>query len=111
MRVLVNVGLVRNTEGFLRGSDVAGAFDDEGFEIVDSRITLAQGVNDEDTWIGLIETGRGMVASFATIAAISKRLDQDCIAVANPDHPDCGKLIGPKAKDWGEFNPDYFKVL
>lgn len=36
---------------------------------------------------------------------VSEELDQDCIAqYANG----IGRLYGPKAEEWGQFNPDYF---
>lgn len=34
-------------------------------------------------------------------------LHQDCIAIRD-DETGEGRLIGPKAEDWGPFNPDYF---
>lgn len=41
---------------------------------------------------------------------ISESLGQDCIAVYDL-HECSGKLIGPKADQWGSFNADYFSVL
>lgn len=38
--------------------------------------------------------------------ALSVVLDQDCIAQWNGG--DTGKLIGPRASLWGEFNPELF---
>lgn len=32
-------------------------------------------------------------------------LQQDCIAQQDGEK---GQLLGPKAEEWGEFNPDYF---
>jgi hypothetical protein len=36
-------------------------------------------------------------------------LHQDCIAVQLPDGS--GQLVGPKAEEWGDFNPAYFLPL
>ena len=38
---------------------------------------------------------------------LSKALNQDYIAFYNPQTKK-GELIGPKAKEWGPFNEDYF---
>jgi hypothetical protein len=35
-------------------------------------------------------------------------LQQDCIAQQDGEK---GQLLGPKAEEWGEFNPDYFLTL
>lgn len=42
----------------------------------------------------------------AILAQISDTLKQDAIAVRNPDGT--GKLLGPRAAAWGEFNPEFF---
>lgn len=42
----------------------------------------------------------------ATLYALAVFLGQDCIAIR--DALGVGKLIGPKATEWGDFNPDYF---
>lgn len=41
-----------------------------------------------------------------TLHAISVVLEQDCIAQRHADG--AGELIGPRAAEWGEFNPAYF---
>lgn len=39
---------------------------------------------------------------------LARALDQDCVALYN--HTDnYGMLIGDKAEQWGEFNPEYFQ--
>ncbi len=45
----------------------------------------------------------------ATVAKISDALSQDAIAVQNPDGS--GKLLGPRAAAWGDFNPEFFLPL
>lgn len=40
------------------------------------------------------------------IMLASVLLGQDCIAIRYPDGS--GKLIGPAAAEWGDFNPEFF---
>jgi len=37
-------------------------------------------------------------------------LDQDCVAVLDHDI-ERGTLIGPKASEWGGFDPEQFKFI
>jgi len=47
----------------------------------------------------------------AAAYAVSRALDQDCIAVARVDGGRfTGELIGPRASDWGVFNPAFFDM-
>ena len=41
------------------------------------------------------------------IAGLSAMLEQDCIGVLDVD-TGAGALVGPKAAEWGAFNPEYF---
>lgn len=41
------------------------------------------------------------------IDELAKTLHQDCIAVWYPEKS-WGQFIGPKAADWGDFNPAFF---
>lgn len=41
------------------------------------------------------------------VYALAEENEQDCIAVFEPE-TGRGVLVGPKAADWGEFNPDFF---
>ena len=45
-----------------------------------------------------------------SLAVLATALDQDCIA--QYDHlTGKGSLIGDKADQWGEFNPEYFQSI
>lgn len=46
------------------------------------------------------------VPSDEKITLASILLGQDCIAIRYPDGS--GKLIGPAASEWGDFNPEFF---
>ena len=41
------------------------------------------------------------------IASLAAMLEQDCIGVLDAD-TGAGVLVGPKAADWGDFNPAFF---
>ena len=41
------------------------------------------------------------------IASLAEMLEQDCIGVLDVD-TGAGALVGPKAADWGAFNPAFF---
>jgi hypothetical protein len=44
-----------------------------------------------------------------TLHLVACFLNQDCIAIHDTSHPATyGALVGPKAKEWGEFNPELF---
>jgi hypothetical protein len=41
------------------------------------------------------------------VRGLAKTLGQDCIAIYDPCY--CmGNLLGPKAAEWGPFNPEFF---
>jgi hypothetical protein len=42
------------------------------------------------------------------VDVLATALDQDCIAVYNHS-TNTGSLIGDKATQWGDFNPEYFQ--
>ena len=41
---------------------------------------------------------------------LAEKLNQDCIAVYIPSKNE-GHLYGPRASDWGDFNPEFFFML
>ena len=45
---------------------------------------------------------------YAAAETLAKQLEQDCIAVYIPAWSR-GKLLGPKAAAWGDFNLNFFK--
>lgn len=41
---------------------------------------------------------------------LARALDQDCVALFNHERNE-GYLLGDKADQWGEFNPEYFQHI
>ena len=52
-------------------------------------------------------------AAYAALASLADLSGEDCFAVAVTDPVNGrlleGKLVGPRAEKWGEFNIDFFK--
>jgi hypothetical protein len=103
MNALINIGLCRNTEGFVKVHDICAAFD--GFAVCDHKHRVVIDPVGEDTYVCHVSNWDTDKAY-----AIAKALDQDCIA--QYDLEECqGALIGPNAKEWGAFDPQGFKLL
>jgi len=97
----LNVGLNRNTGGKL-DLIVALIKIEEYFTILDIKTGQS---NSEKT---LICRASGPWNSLESdLYNLSIDLNQDCIAMSL-DGGRTGKLIGPKASKWGDFNPEYF---
>lgn len=105
MNALINIGLRRGRYG----ADVPMAEVLEAMKEVDvdlmKHAEVPADANSEPTCIAFVER-----ANPAKLYRLSEMLGQDCIAVYNLDNCE-GRLIGPDAAAWGEFNRDYFKVL
>lgn len=41
---------------------------------------------------------------------LARALDQDCVALYNHERNE-GYLLGDKASEWGDFNPQYFQHI
>jgi hypothetical protein len=104
MRVILNIGLARDGNKNIGVGTVLRELDQRGFNLQgcyrichsDTEITVVAEVE--------LETVNNPVRYLAQI------LGQDCIAAYIPK-VNKGKLIGPKAAEWGEFNPEKFILL
>lgn len=75
---------------------------------VDSTYSGPDGAPVVETTLLVSVAGQIAQASLRNIVyALAEELEQDCIAVYEPE-TGRGELIGPKAADWGGFNPEYF---
>lgn len=106
----INLGLHTNDGGQL--SPAAGLAAVEGcFGPADQVYHLAAGKSGEPT---LVVIYAGVISNLQTQARVLCELArQDCVAVRVHHQPAnplawAGVLIGPKAAEWGPFNPDFF---
>lgn len=61
----------------------------------------------EPTLVVSINGAIGSGTLRGVVYTLAEELEQDCIAVLEPE-TGRGTLVGPKAADWGAFNPDCF---
>lgn len=64
----------------------------------------------EPTLVVRVTSINGPSFTLANLRQLAIDLGQDCIAVYRPKTGG-GALIGPKAAEWGPFNPAYFFLL
>lgn len=103
MDALLNIGLTRNTEGYVRVSDIMSQFAIHHVQTHGGRVAFNP--NGEDAFIAHVTN-----VDADKLYSMSLALEQDCIAVYDL-HACSGALIGPNAAAWGEFSPNYFQVL
>ena len=96
----INIGLHRNTGGIIPAPVALNALR-RGAEILRWRVV------ESDSEPTLTAEIRGDVDG-EFLLALCDELSQDCIAVIDSLG---GTLIGPKADEWGPFNPAYFFTL
>lgn len=113
---ILNIGLNTNTGGRITANDVLDALRNIGIEITthavhtsDTEPTLVAAVNIFDPFFG------------DAVAQLCEELGQDAIAVWFPRpvatngridwSKSPGQLFGPKAAEWGPFNPEFFLQL
>lgn len=105
MNALLNIGMRRGRYGEdLHSSQVEHAMHSVDIDLMKAEV-VAPDADSEATMVCFVER-----ANPEKIYQLAEMLGQDCIAVYNLNN--CvGRLIGPDAASWGEFNRDYFKVL
>lgn len=115
--VTLNIGLaVPGTDGSIGAGYAAATAETLGHIVGMELRTVKHNQGEEQTLIVDIAPppGTGHTRLKENIAVLSERLHQDCVAVwfhgaqGGPGH---GELLGPKAADWGAFNPIYFHYL
>ena len=110
MRYQVNIGL--NIKGGdnspeaidKRAAEISGLLD--GVSRGESRYIGPDGAEVvEPVLVAWLDLPEG--AALAVFYALAEVMGQDCVAAWNEDI-EVGLLIGPKAAEWGAFNPNYF---
>lgn len=103
--LLLNIGLERQGKPNSKAQDVVNELFTAGF-IVEAH--TVQQSDTEPPVVALVRPPKFMVDE--RINSISSTLMQECIAVYDTVSAQ-GRLVGPKAAKWGEFNADYFFLL
>lgn len=105
MSFILNIGLKTNTEETLNATHALNVVEAAGFKV------KAQSLEFSSTELTLVVMCIGTVGENRTrIDNLCKVLKQDCVA-AYDMYRRVGELIGPKAAEWGEFNPAFFLLL
>ncbi len=112
--ILINVGLARKGQPDLSVVDVLLTLEGHGVTVF--RHVVHQSAT-ETTVVAAVELPHAPderhAAAHGDLGAIyrsAQQLEQDCIAVYDPSVR-TGILVGPRAADWGEFQPKYFLNL
>lgn len=115
----INVGLLVNGAPALTVKEVTQELSLAGFHVTAQRVVTAQhdkGVEPTVVARVIYPHDRLALGSFARFLDVAYKLRQDAIAVV-PVQPETwggenrmpsSRLIGPKADEWGPFNPEYF---
>lgn len=104
MDFIVNIGLKSDTLG-----DISVELAKQMLWAADLLIkneTVLQS-DTEPTLVVRVTSINGPSFTLANLRQLAIDLGQDCIAVYRPKTGG-GALIGPKAAEWGPFNPEYF---
>ncbi|UIS25315.1 hypothetical protein [Erythrobacter phage vB_EliS-L02] len=101
MQNLINIGLHSNRGGIIPVTRALSQIRRLGGRVV--RYTVAES-DSEPTLVAELSDGLAGDA----LEALSETLEQDCVAYVDSLG---GALYGPKAADWGPFNPAYFLTM
>lgn len=104
MEVILNIGLARNQQADLTVAQALEALTTAGFTCHEHTVHTS---DSETTVVTRAARGRNVRAN---VYHLSILLEQDCIAIYNP-RTQLGELAGPRAADWGDFNPEFFLLL
>lgn len=107
MDVIVNIGLARSGQSNIAIGTVLREVASHGFEVVE-HITLES--DTEPTVVARLRTVQSWATVQRRVHFLSILLGQDCIAVYELSLSK-GALCGPRAAEWGPFNPDFFLLF
>lgn len=104
---ILNIGL-NSPKGAIPAEQARQALRAYGFSIL--REALLES-DTEPTLVAEVATGFATpLTVLQLLYQVSEELKQDCIAVYR-EYTLGGALIGPRAAEWGPFNPEYFLLL
>jgi len=111
MRYILNIGL--NIPGTDRAMHPELARDAVRNMLAKGERILSSPVHASDTEQTLVALIDGFPPGTSELEYLSELLLQDCVAYCKADAAgrpllSTGELFGPKAADWGPFNPSYF---
>lgn len=107
MDIIVNIGMARHGTSNISLGTVLRELNNHGFEVVDHLVLQS---DTEPTVVARLRTERSWQAATIRLHFVSVLLGQDCVA-AYELSLGLGALIGPRADQWGAFNPDFFLLL
>lgn len=108
MQVLLNIGCESNTLGKLHPVWVLSAVRLHHFKILRHATHTS---DTEKTVVLEVEMTGDSADNTRAIYDLSVSLGQDCIACYTDRFDGFGALVGPKASEWGNFNPEFFLLL
>lgn len=97
--VVLNIGLAREGQPNLRFTEVYKALGKAGIVPLEF---LTEMSDTEQTVVF-----EALIPADHSVYAVAEALDQDCIALWDRMGNE-GRLVGPRAAKWGDFNPEYF---
>lgn len=107
---VLNIGLIRaDGSGYVKIDDALTTLEREGCVVRHWQFKEAGSIDDEDTLVVSVSLDDTYINR--TIEQVSRALDQDCIAIHQNGDRENGALIGPRAAEWGEYNPMSFKEM
>lgn len=107
IKFIINIGL-NTADGAITPEEARETLRAYGFSILRDAVLES---DTEPTLVAeVVNPGASPIILPQLLHIVAEALDQDCIAV----YRECtlgGALVGPRAAEWGSFNPEYFLLL
>lgn len=107
MRVLLNIGLESKTLGKIPAPWAIDAARLAWLTVVASKVVQS---DTEPTLVLEVDYDGMLTGLGGRLQNLCDTLGQDCIALWMPER-NRGELVGPRAAEWGPFNPEFFFLL
>lgn len=107
---VLNIGLISaDGSGYVRIDDALTTLEREGCVVRRWQFKEAGLIDDEDTLVVSVSLDDSRINPI--IEQVSIALDQDYIAIHEDGNRENGAWIGPRAAEWGAYDPQYFKEM